>query len=280
MLASVSDGKKRGSGNEAPYARYAFLNPYNISLMAGAATTAAATGHWEIGLIAGASEALWMLFAPGSKLLQRLWFDPIWEQSKADDVDRRRELKFQRLTPMDQQRAFALREQRTRIYHLATDNPSLTVELLTPELAKLDTLYEDFLDLALVCGRSEKHLGSFDVPRMENSWKYYEQQKVEFKPSDQRYKVATKNLEVITQRMDRLAQVRKNLQTSRGQMDLMENSFRLLADEIVTVADPAELGARLDDLRIGVEAIRETSDESELVYEELDDHEPGTQMRR
>ena len=221
MLAGVSDGKKRGSGDEVPYARYAFLNPYNISLMAGAATTAAATGHWEIGLIAGATEALWMLFAPGSKLLQRLWFDPIWEQSKADDVDRRRELKFQRLTPMDQQRAFALREQRARIYRLATDNPSLTVDLLTPELAKLDTLYEDFLDLALVCASSEKHLGSFDVPRMENSWKYYEQQKVEFKPNDQRYKVATKNLEVITQRMERLAQVRKNLQTSRGQMDLM-----------------------------------------------------------
>jgi hypothetical protein len=51
-------------------------------------------------------------------------------------------------------------------------------------------------------------------------------------------------------------------------MDLMENSFRLLGDEIVSMADPTEFGARLDDLRVGVQAIRETSDEVEEAYEE------------
>ena len=261
--------------------RYAFLNPYNLSLLAGASATAAATGHWWIALCAGATEAVWMLFAPDSKLLQRTWFDAKWEESKKFEVEQRRELKFQALTPPDQQRAFQLREQRARIYQLAKENPSLTVELLEPEMAKLDALYEDFLDLAGVCGRSERHLASFDVATMERSWKYYEKQLKAFPASDQRYEVAKKNLEVITQRGQRLDQVRKNLQTSRGQMDLMENSFRLLADEIVTVADPAELGARLDDLRIGVQAIRETSQESEILYEEIGElEEPAERQQR
>ncbi len=261
--------KKRGSSEDPPYARYAFLNPYNLSLLMGAGATAAATGHWWIAVCAGATEAVWMLFAPDSELLRRTWFDAKWAESKTYDAERRRELKFRTLLPNDQQRAFQLREQRTRIYQLAQDNPSLTVELLEPELAKLDALYEDFIDLAAVCGRSERHLASFDVPSMQKSWKYYESQKKTFPASDQRHEVASKNLEVISLRMQRLEQVRKNLQTSRGQMDLMENSLRLLADEIVTVADPSELGGRLDELRIGVQAIRETSQESEMLYEEI-----------
>ncbi len=281
MLRHVTGrGKKRVSNDEAPYARYAFLNPYNLSLLAGATATAAATGHWWIALCAGATEAVWMLFAPDSKVLQRAFFEPRWAESKKLEAEQQRELKFQQLTPNDQQRAFALREQRLRIYQLAKENPSLTVELLEPELAKLETLYEDFLDLGLGCGRSERHLASFDLVAMERSWKFYEKQKKEFSPSDQRHQVAAKNLEVIKARNQRLDQVRKNLQTSRGQMDLMENSFRLLADEIVTVADPAELGLRLDDLRIGVQAIRETSKESELLYEEIAELEEPQQARQ
>ena len=280
MLTVVSgSGKKRSSAEDPPYARYAFLNAYNLSLLAGATVTAAATGHWWIALCAGATEAVWMLFAPDSKVLQRVWFDDVWDRKRKYAVEERRERKFQQLIPADQQRAFQLREQRLRIYQLAKDNPSLTVELLEPEMAKLDTLYEDFLDLGLACGRSELHLGSFDVPAMERSYRFYEKQQKDFKSGDQRHQVAGKNLEVITQRMARLDQMRKNLQTSRGQMDLMEQSFRLLADEIVTVADPAELGARLDDLRIGVQAIRETSQESELLYEEIGQLEEEPQKR-
>lgn len=278
MLASVTGSGKKRVSEEAPYARYAFFNPYNLSLLVAAATTAAATGHWWIVLCAAAMEAVWMLFAPDSKVLRRLWFDERWEQTKKYEIEGRRERKFQQLTPADQQRAFNLREQRKRIYQMAQDNPSLTVELLEPEMSKLDALYEDFLDLGLTCGRSERHLGSFDVANMERTWKFYEKQTKEFAELDQRHQVASKNLEVINQRMQRLDQVRKNLQTARGQMDLMENSFRLLADEIVTVADPAELGVRLDDLRIGVQAIRETSQDQDALYEELEElDEPAAQ---
>jgi hypothetical protein len=43
----------------------------------------------------------------------------------------------------------------------------------------------------------------------------------------------------------------------------MDNTFRLLVDEIVTMRNASELGERLDDLRTGVEAVRETSREAE-----------------
>jgi len=265
------DTKRRRSEDEPPYTRYAFLNPYNLSLVAGAGVTAAATGHWGIAVCAAASEALWMLFAPDAKILQRAFWDKRWALAKKDELEARQNEKYLRLTPQDQARAAALRDQRARIYQLAAENPSLTVDLMKDELAKLDDLLEDFLELALVCARCENQLRNFDLSAAQRSWQFYQQQMKSFPEVDDRHRVAQKNLEVLEQRKARMDSMQKNLQTARGHMDLMENSFRLLGDEIVTMADPTELAARLDDLRIGVQAIRESSQDTEEVYEELEE---------
>ena len=274
--------KKRASRKEdqPPYARYAFLNPYNLSLLAGAGTAAAATGHWWIGVCAVAAEGLWMLFAPDSTVLQRLWFEKRWEQTKKDDLEERQNRKYASLTPQDQARATVLRDQRARILQLAAENPSLTVDLMQEEIAKLESLLEDFLDLALVCARCERQLQGFDIPALQRSWVSYENQVERYREGDKRREVAQKNLEVLAQRRNRMEAMERNLQTARGHMDLMENSFRLLGDEIVTMANPTELAARLDDLRIGVQAVRETSEEAEALYDEIEEtEEPRRQAR-
>ena len=278
MICAVPDDRKRVStDDEPPYRRYAFLNPYNLSLLVGAGTAAAATGHWWIAVCAAATEGLWMLFGPDSKILQRTLWEKRWERSKRGDIEDRQNKKFTRLTPEDQARATGLRDQRARIQQLAADNPTIAVDLLKDELAKLDGLLEDFLDLAIVCGRCETQLRGFDVVDLQRRWQFYQDQVKHFPKGDKRSDVAAKNLEVLNQRKNRMDVMQRNLQTARGHMDLMENSFRLLGDEIVTMADPTELATRLDDLRIGVQAIRETSEEVEEAYDEVE--EPGKQMR-
>ncbi len=259
---------KKAQKDEPPYGRYAFLNPYNLSLLVGAGVAASATGHWWLGVCAVAAEGLWMLFAPDSTMLRRAWFDKTWQAEKRAEEEDRLNAKYKQLTPADQQRAIQLREQKMRMLQLATDNPSLTVELMKEELSKIDGLLEDFLSLALVCARCERHIGSFDFDALNRKWQSYQNQIREFPEGDRRRDVAEKNIEVLSQRRKRYDDLRRSLQTARGQMDLMENTFRLLADEIVSMADPSELGTRLDDLRIGVEAIRETSRETEDLYQQ------------
>lgn len=274
MISAVAgDGKKRKRGDEPPYARYAFLNAYNLSLLAGAGGVAAATGHWWIAVCAAAAEGIWMLFAPDSKVLQKLWFDKVYEDSKEAELHERQNKKFLQLTPQDQQRAHQLRDQRARILQLAAENPSLTVDLMKAELEKLDELLEDFLDLAVVCAKCERQLAGFDVATLQRSWQMYEQQVQRYKDGDPRKEVAQKNLDVLLQRKNRMDDLRRNLQTARGHMDLMENSFRLLGDEIVTMANPAELATRLDELRVGVQAIRETSEEAGRIYDALEEED-------
>ena len=62
----------------------------------------------------------------------------------------------------------------------------------------------------------------------------------------------------------------RQLQVLRGQMELIEQTFRLLADEILTMGSPRELGGRIDELRIAVDAVRETASDA---YEEMLDAE-------
>ena len=273
-------GKKGPSEDEPPYARYAFLNPYNLSLLLGTTVTAAATGHWWIAVCAAATEGLWMVFAPDSKALQRAWFDKTWAATKRAELDDAQDQKIAKLWPGDVMRFRSLREQKTRIEKLATDNPSLTVDLMSGELAKIDGLLEDFLELALVCARSEQHLQSFDFAALQKTWQQYTAQLEHYPPGDRRREVAQKNLEVLGKRRQRYEELRRIIETSRGQMDLMENTFRLLVDEILTMANPAELGTRLDDLRLGVDAIRETTTGTDDLYEELEVAEDEAEARR
>jgi hypothetical protein len=273
----VSKKPKRVDG-EPPYTRYAFLNPYNLSLLIGAGAAAAVTGQWWLGVCGAAGEALWLLFAPGSKTLQRSWFDALWSEERAAAAKKQLDDKLAALGQGDRRRVYKLINQKERIHALAQDNPSLTAELMKSELDKLDALIDDFIHLAGQCARTERHLASFDIKSLNDTYRSYEAQFEAMPKGDKRRAVAKKNMTVIEQRKSRWEELKKSVQTSHGQMDLMENTFELLGDEIVSMSTPAALGSRLDDLRLGVEAAREASTEGfaldvDEAFEELEAEE-------
>jgi hypothetical protein len=266
--------KRSAKEKTPPYARYAFLNPYNLSLIAGAGAAAAATGHWWVALCAAAGEAVWMLFAPDSKVLRRLWFDKVWEGEKASERKQRQFQKWSALPDSDRSRSLQLREVQARIEKMAQENPTFSVELLHGELGKLEDLVEDFLDLGTVCARYDSYLNTFNLEELEADLRRYQLQVDKLPVGDERRAVAQKNLQVLLTRKERYKDLRRSLQTARGQMDLIENTFRLLADEIVSMREPSELGSRLDDLRDGVGAVREAARETERTFAGLSAAQP------
>lgn len=263
--------------DEPPYARYAFLNPYNLSIFAGGVLLGALSGHTWIAILTCAAEAMWMIFAPDSKILRALWFDRAFEHAKRlDDAERRKE-KIAQLVPNDSLRVGQLCGQKQVIVRLARDNPSLTVDLLAMELAKLDALLDDFIELGVTAARTEQHATTFDFGAMRRSWHMYDQQLRAHRLGDPRREVAEKNLEVLKQRRNRYDDLVRAVQVARGQMELIEQTFRLLGDEIMTMASPHELGGRIDELRLAVDAVRETADADNLGVElvEEEDSEPN-----
>jgi hypothetical protein len=251
-----------------PYARYAFKNPYNYAVMGGFASAALLTGNWWLGLAGAGVEALWMLFAPDSRLLRKTWFD----KRHAEDLDaaRRADLdaKFKLLPEPDAMRCLALREKQEQINKLATENPAFTVDLLSDELRKLDSLVRAFLELSVTCARYQDYLGSVDLDEIERDLRRYHQ--ILDKGDADKRTLAQKNIAVLDKRKEKYAEIRGYLSSARGQLELIENTFRLLADQIVTMRSPTELSGQLDDLLDGVEAVRQTTRETDRLLQAVE----------
>ena len=250
------------NGDKPPYAKYAFINAYNLSVLGGALAVAAATQSAWIAVVGVGVEALWMLFAPDSTLLQRRWFDKYHQR----EVDAKREAeadaKLATLPAEEADRCRALKATRDQILELAATNPAFTQQLLQGELSKLDRLVASFLELALTCTRYAQYLCSVDVRQIEKEAARFERL-LEATDDQGKRSVAQKNLDVLARRRDKYAEIGGDLQVARGQLDLIENTFKLLADQIVTMRTPSELGGQLDELIDGVESIRQTARETE-----------------
>jgi hypothetical protein len=256
-----------------PYARYAFSNPYNYALMGGFASAALLTGNWWLGVAGAGMEALWMLFAPDSRLLRKAWFDKRFADE--EQARRRAELdaKFRLLPDPEAMRCLALKEKQDQINALAAENPAFTVDLLSGELKKLDDLVRAFVELSVTCARYQQYLESVDGDEIERDLRRYQQ--IADSAQDQvaqaeRRQLAQKNLAVLHKRKDKYGEIRGYLSSARGSLELIENTFRLLADQIVTMRSPTELTGQLDELLDGVEAVRQTARETDRLLQSVE----------
>lgn len=135
---------------------------------------------------------------------------------------------------------------------------------------------EELADLALTATRAEAHVATFDFEAMRRSWRLHEARASTFTAGDPRHESAAKNLEVLRQRRKRWDDLTRTIQVTRGQMELIEQTFPLLAEEILSMASPHELGGRIEELRVAVEAVRETADDTwTITDEEILSHEEG-----
>ncbi len=253
------------------YLKYAFANPYNLALFGGAVAASVLTLNPFIAVAALGLESLWLLHGSQSRSVQRLLWDPIFEKEKAEFDSQQRLERVKSLSQHGQNRVSELIEKEEQIKQLAAQNPSFTGDLLRNELAKTSHLVNAFIELGLTCARYENYLNSIDVRELENQklqWQRFVEANKE-KSEDVEIQIARKNLAVITKRIERVGEIRRYLKIAYGQLNLLENSFQLIADQIVTMQSPSELSGQLDELLDGVESIKETARETEQILRTL-----------
>lgn len=261
-LATLLPGK-------IPYLKFAFANPYNLSLLVGALAASVITLNPLIALVALGGEAIWLLHAPGSERLRHLLWDPRFAELKRAYETEQRAERMRVLGTADRQRVDRLVQLKADIERLATQNPSFTTELLKAELVKTDRLVEAFLDMAVTCARYEHYLGSVDLVALDKDRDRWDRSIRDGAADTPQVDIAKKNLAVIMKRFEKVQEIRRYLTVARGQLDLIENSFRLLADQIVTMQSPQELSGQLDELMSGVEAIKESTADTERLLNSM-----------
>jgi hypothetical protein len=252
-----------------PYLKYAFTNPYNLSLFLGTLVAAGLTLNPFLAVAAIGLEALWLLHAPDSKRLRHLLWDPRFEKVREALQEQERAERMSVLADRDRTRVERLVERQKEIRRLSGLNPSFTGELLRAELAKTDRLVEAFLDLSVTCRRFEEYLDSVDLNALDRDRTRFEVNAKAGKEADPQVEVARKNLAIILKRLDKMKEIKSYLMVARGQLDLIENSFQLIADQIVTLQSPQELSGQLDELLDGVESIRQTALDTDRILGQM-----------
>jgi len=252
------------------YLKMAFANPYNLSLLAGGLAASAITLNPIPAVVSVGLEALWLLHGPDSRLLRRLLWNPRIEAAQKAREASARQARVLALGAEARDRVEALAGRREEIGRLAGQNPSFTGELLRSELVKADHLVDAFIDLSITCARYEAYVDSIDDRDLQQEADRYAAAVRAGPPDDPRTVLSQKNLAIVQKRQERRTEIRRSLGVARGQLDLIENSFQLIADQIVTMQSPHELAGQLDELLGGVEAIRETARDTEALLGDRD----------
>jgi hypothetical protein len=246
------------------YLKAAFANVYNLALVGGALTAAVATGDYVIAAAAAGLEAIWLLMGPGLRPFKRA----VDEQARAarDKADRERVAKLMETLPeRDWQRAKALDELRHEIERDMQNNPTFEAVLLQTEIDKLSQLHHSFVQLANACSRAETYLYAVDVKELQRQLKV--QETIQERQQDETVKeLSRKNQQVLKKRMETIDEIEKFLARARGQMSLIENTVRLLRDQVLTMASPNQLGEQLDDLLTGVDAVQQSVKDTEAIF--------------
>ncbi|HTQ79169.1 MAG TPA: hypothetical protein VMM92_04175 [Thermoanaerobaculia bacterium] len=261
------------------YWRMAFANPFNLTLLAGGLAASALTFNPVLAVATLGLEGLWMLHAPESGFLRRVLWDPRFAKLRQDFEDRQRNARLSILSPDARQRVIELSQGQQEIRRLAAQNPSFAKEMLNEELGKTDRLVEAFIDLSITCARYEEYLRSVDERKLANDKRRLEQALPEpptqgtpgapRAPEDAQTGIMRKNLEILEKRSEKLAEIHRYLEVARGQLDLISNSFQLIADQIVTMHSPHELSGQLDELLTGVETVKQTAADTEKLLDTL-----------
>ena len=245
------------------YLKAAFANPYNLSLLAGGLVASAVTLNPLLAIVTLGLEVLWVVNAPGSKKLREWLWDPQFDAEEQKELQALRAQQLHNLDDVDRERVVTLIARQQEINALASQNPSFTGELLRTELTKTDRLVEAFIEMANTCSRYEAYLDSTNLSELERDRRRWEGIVNDQNIHDSQADIAAKNLAVIMKRFDKMKEINSYLTLARGQLDLIENSFQLIADQIVTMQSPQELTGQLDELLDGVESIKQTAADTE-----------------
>src|SRR5258705_8571880 len=90
------------------YLKAAFANPFNLSLLGGGLALSALTLNPLLAVIVVCLEILWVVFAPGSSLLQRVLWDPRFNQDETAQEEQKRASRIQNLEEEDRERVTTL----------------------------------------------------------------------------------------------------------------------------------------------------------------------------
>jgi len=251
------------------YFRYAFANAYNLSLLGGAMAVAAGTGDWGIAAIASGLEALWLFIGADTAPFRR-WVD---RRHRARLLEAARARRRQRILALpdqrDRERAIDLIQAHKEMGSELSKNENWSGDLVRGEYDRLESLLDAWVDLAEAADRFEGYSRQFDVNQLKRELQVQQRLSRETGEDPESRGLAAKNAELVGKRIATLEEMVTLVQRTRGQMGVVENTFRLLRDQIASLKVPQDIHGQIDEIVANVDAVRSVLAEGDQSFREV-----------
>jgi hypothetical protein len=215
--------------------------------------------------------SLWLL--AGAPLPPVAPFRGIAARSRARRQKQLAELREQELLAMlsdgDRRRYYELERLRMDIQGEVLEHPGFAMQMVRVELDKLDALLRTFLEVAANAAKYELFIATSDLAELEREVERQEAVIDKTLEADARG-LAEKNHHVLLRRVEKAVQIRRQLRVARAQLNLIDNTLRLLRDQVMTMETPDQLSLEVEELTDAVEQIAATGRETDAIVKRLD----------
>jgi len=236
----------------------AFLEKGNVAVLAGASLPllishgAPLSAAYLAGLLAvGTAEVCWLLWAPFLPAYQQRLRGKRYRRIQAEKERDRKRLVAD-LTPELGTRYQEVRRLYDDIRQGARDSGSVANDLLAEELDKLDALLDAFLRLLCTWLRYRRYLNRTDENAIVKDIAHL-RGKLERTGDTDTQRIIRQNLEILEKRLERIEAIQKGYLNLQAQLEVIEDTFHLINDQMVSLRTPDALGIDLNQIVSGVE---------------------------
>jgi len=235
--------------------REAFLERVNLAVLTATAVPLL-VGHPPAfyGVLAAGVvglEACWLLWAPFVPAFQRRLIGRLIARNQAEKERERKRLGAT-LTPELGSRYQEVRRLYDDIRQGARDSGTVAQELLAEELDKLDALLDAFLRLLCTWLRYRRYLNRTDENAIVKDLAHL-RGKIERTTDPDTQRIIRQNLEILEKRLERIEAIQKGYLNLQAQLEVIEDTFQLINDQMVSLRTPDALGVDLNQIVSGVE---------------------------
>jgi archaellum component FlaC len=254
------------------YIKEALKEPVNIGglLLAGAAAAySATTGFLDPTLVmAGGlvAEGFYLATLPASRMYRRI----VDRRSRHLLEEWRRKQRYELIKTFDPREREAVEYLSWMKNQIASNFKKFArLQEAPPQVHELETTWEAFVDLLDEYRRRKNHLRSINRQAIENQLRQAERS-AEFADEATR-QLHEKNVSILRRRLKTFDDIERSVKRVEAQLQMIENFFGLVNDQVVTMPTPEHISALdFDTLLASIETTKEILQQTAPVMSQLD----------
>ena len=254
------------------YIKEALKEPVNIGglLLAGAAAAySATTGFLDPTFVmAGAlvAEGFYLATLPASRMYRRI----VDRRSRHLLEEWRRKQRYELIKTFDPREREAVEYLSWMKNQIASNFKKFArLQETPPQVRELETTWEAFVDLLDEYRRRKNHLRSINRQAIENQLRQAERS-AEFADEATR-QLHEKNVSILRRRLKTFDDIERSVKRVEAQLQMIENFFGLVNDQVVTMPTPEHISALdFDTLLASIETTKEILQQTAPVMSQLD----------